>query len=123
MRALMWSDWQRTGAPLRLKPRRLVELATIEGAKLLGLADKTGSLTPGKRADLIMIRTTDLNIVPVRDPYYAIVLQGRPSNVDTVLVDGRILVRGGKLTAINAAKLIREAAESARGIDERASRA
>ena len=65
MRALMWSDWQRTGAPLRLKPRRLVELATIEGAKLLGLADKTGSLTPGKRADLIMIRTTDLNMAPV----------------------------------------------------------
>jgi 5-methylthioadenosine/S-adenosylhomocysteine deaminase len=59
----MWSDWQRTGAPLRLKPRRLVELATIEGAKLLGLGDKTGSLTPGKRADLIMIRTTNLNMV------------------------------------------------------------
>ena len=38
MRALMWSDWQRTGAPLRLKPKRLVEFATIEGAKLLGLA-------------------------------------------------------------------------------------
>ena len=68
MRALMWSDWQRTGAPLRLKPRRLVELATIEGAKLLGLADKTGSLTPGKRADLIMIRTTDINMAPVARP-------------------------------------------------------
>jgi cytosine/adenosine deaminase-related metal-dependent hydrolase len=43
MRALMWSDWERHGAPQRLKPHRLVELATIEGAKLLGLADKTGS--------------------------------------------------------------------------------
>jgi 5-methylthioadenosine/S-adenosylhomocysteine deaminase len=123
MRALMWSDWQRTGAPLRLKPRRLVELATIEGARLLGLADKTGSLTPGKRADLIMIRTTDLNMAPVRDPYYAIVFQGQPSNVDTVVVDGRVLARGGKLTAVDVPKLVREAAESARGIDERASRA
>ena len=66
----------RLNPPLRLKPRRLVELATIEGAKLLGLADKTGSLTPGKRADLIMIRTTDLNMVPARDPYYAIVFTG-----------------------------------------------
>jgi cytosine/adenosine deaminase-related metal-dependent hydrolase len=123
MRALMWSDWQRTGAPLRLKPRRLVELATIEGAKLLGLADKTGSLTPGKRADLIMIRTADLNMAPVRDPYYAIVFQGQPSNVDTVVVDGRILARGGRLRAVDVPKLVREAAESARGIDERANRA
>jgi cytosine/adenosine deaminase-related metal-dependent hydrolase len=123
MRALMWSDWQRTGAPLRLKPKRLVELATIEGAKLLGLAARTGSLTPGKRADLIMIRTGDLNVAPVRDPYYAIVFQGQPSNVDTVVVDGRVLVRGGKLTAVDAAKLAREAAESARGIEQRASRA
>jgi 5-methylthioadenosine/S-adenosylhomocysteine deaminase len=122
MRALMWSDWQRTGAPLRLKPTRLVELATIEGAKLLGLADKIGSLTPGKRADLILIRTTDINMAPVQDPYYAIVFQGQPSNVDTVVVDGRILVRGGKLTAVDVAKTVREAAESARGIDERARR-
>jgi cytosine/adenosine deaminase-related metal-dependent hydrolase len=68
MRALMWSDWERTGAPLRLKPHRLVELATIEGAKLLGLADKIGSLTPGKRADLITIRKSDINMAPVGDP-------------------------------------------------------
>ncbi len=123
MRALMWSDWQRHGAPQRLKPKRLVELATIEGAKLLGLSDKTGSLTPGKRADLIMVRTNDLNMAPVGDPYYAIVFQGQPSNVDTVMVDGRVLVRGGKHTAIDVTKTMREAAESARGISERASRA
>ena len=53
MRALMLSDWRRTGAPLRLKPRRLIELATIEGAKLLGLADKTGSLTPENAPTLL----------------------------------------------------------------------
>ena len=123
MRALMWSDWQRTGAPLRLKPKRLVELATIEGAKLLGLADKTGSLTPGKRADLITIRTNDLNMAPVGDPYYGLVFQGQPSNVDTVVVDGRILARGGKLTAVDVPKLVGEAAASARGMEERAKRA
>lgn len=120
MRALMWSDWERHGAPQRLKPHRLVELATIEGAKLLGLADKTGSLTPGKRADLIMLRTTDINMAPVGDPYYAIVFQGQPSNVDTVVVDGRVLARGGKLVAIDVAKTVQEAADSARAIGERA---
>lgn len=123
MRALMWSDWQRSGAPLRLKPRRLVELATIEGAKLLGLGDKTGSLTPGKRADLVMIRTTDINMAPMRDPYYAMLFHGQPSNVDTVVVDGRVLVRGGKHTSLDVGKIVHEAAESARGIEERSKRA
>jgi cytosine/adenosine deaminase-related metal-dependent hydrolase len=122
MRALMWSDWERTGAPLRLTPKRLVELATIEGARLLGLADKIGSLKPGKRADLIMVRTKDINMAPVGDPYYAMVFQGQPSNVDTVVVDGRILARGGKLTAVDLAKTIDEATDSARAINERATR-
>ena len=123
MRALMWSDWQRTGAPLRLKPKRVVELATIEGAKLLGLGDKTGSLTPGKRADLILVRSNDINMAPVGDPYYALVFQGQPANVDTVVVDGRVLSRGGKPTAIDVAKVVKEAGESARAIMARASRA
>ena len=120
MRALMWSDWQRTGAPVRVKPRELVRLATIDGARLMGLADKIGSLTPGKRADVITIRTNDLNLAPVRDPYHAMVFHGQPSNVDTVMVDGRILVRAGAPTAVDVPKLVREAAESARGIEERA---
>jgi 5-methylthioadenosine/S-adenosylhomocysteine deaminase len=122
MRALMWSDWQRRGAPQKLKPKRLVELATIEGAKLLGIADRTGSLTPGKRADLITIRTSDINMAPVGEPYYAVLFQAQPSNVDTVMVDGRILVRGGKHTAVDVAKTIQDAAESARAINARARR-
>jgi 5-methylthioadenosine/S-adenosylhomocysteine deaminase len=116
----MWSDWQRRGAPQKLKPKRLVELATVEGARLLGIADKTGSLTPGKRADLITIRTGDINLAPVGDPYYAIVFFGQPSNVETVMVDGRVLARGGKLAAVDVAKTVREAAESVRDISERA---
>jgi cytosine/adenosine deaminase-related metal-dependent hydrolase len=58
----------------------------------------------------------------VRDPYYALLFQAQPANVDTVMVDGRILVRGGRLTAVDVAKLTREAAESARGVEERAGR-
>ena len=123
MRALMWSDWQRSGAPLRLKPRRLVELATIEGAKLLGIGDKTGSLTPGKRADVILVRSNDINMAPSGDPYYSLAFFGQPSNVDTVMVDGRMLCRDGKLAHVDVARVIRDAGESARGIMDRANRA
>ena len=84
--------WAAPGAPQKLKPKRLAELATIEGAKLLGVSDKTGSLTPGKRADLVTIRKSDINMAPVGDPYYAIVFFGQPSNIETVMVDGRVLV-------------------------------
>ncbi|OJY34804.1 MAG: cytosine deaminase [Rhizobiales bacterium 65-9] len=122
MRALMWSDWQRTGAPVRVKPRELVSLATIGGAKLMGLADKIGSLTPGKRADVILVRASDINLAPVKDPYHAMVFHGQPSNVDTVMVDGRILVRRGALAGVDVPKLIREATESTRGVEERARR-
>jgi 5-methylthioadenosine/S-adenosylhomocysteine deaminase len=88
----------------------------------MGLADKIGSLSPGKRADIIMLRASDINLTPMMDPYYAMVFHGQPSNVDTVMVDGRILVRRGAHTAIDVARLIGEATDSTRGIEERASR-
>lgn len=59
-------------------------------------------------------------MAPLSDPYYATVFFGQPSNVKTVMVDGRILVRGGKLTAVDVAKTVREASESVRAINERA---
>jgi 5-methylthioadenosine/S-adenosylhomocysteine deaminase len=78
----------------------------------LAIADRVGSLTPGKRADLILVRTTDLNMAPLGDPVQAIVRSAQPHNVDTVVVDGRILKRGGHMTAIDVQQVVREAAES-----------
>jgi cytosine/adenosine deaminase-related metal-dependent hydrolase len=95
-----------------LPPRRALELATIDGARDLGLDDKIGSLTPGKRADLILVRALDLNIAPVVDAPNALVHAAQPHNVDTVIVDGRILKRGGQLVALDAEQVSREAAES-----------
>ena len=82
------------------------ELATIDGARDLGVADKTGSLTPGKRADLILIRATDSNLAPIGDAYDALVQLAQPTNVDTVVVDGRILRRANRFTALDHAKVI-----------------
>jgi cytosine/adenosine deaminase-related metal-dependent hydrolase len=83
-----------------LTPRRMLHMATIDGARDLGLADVTGSITPGKRADLILVRMTDLNMIPCGDPVDVLVLSGLPQNVDTVIVDGRILKRGGRLVGV-----------------------
>src|SRR5581483_12280830 len=103
-----------------LPPRRALELATIEGARALGLDDKVGSLTPGKRADLILVRTLDLNLAPVVDAPNALVHAAQPHNVDTVIVDGRIMKRGGQLVALAADQVSREAAASLTALRARA---
>jgi 5-methylthioadenosine/S-adenosylhomocysteine deaminase len=74
-----------------ITPLQLLQIATINGAKALGIAEETGSLTVGKRADIILLRTNDLNMAPVSDPLEAIVRSARPHNVDTVIVDGAIV--------------------------------
>jgi len=104
--------------PVTLK--RLLQLATLDGAVDLGIADRTGSLTPGKRADLILLRTTDINMALGGDPYETLISLAEPGNVDTVIVDGRILRREGRFTALDYARTVREAREAAVALRERA---
>jgi 5-methylthioadenosine/S-adenosylhomocysteine deaminase len=81
--------------------RTALRWATIGGARALRLDRRIGSLTPGKQADLIIIRANDLNIfpsVPLGDPVHAVVMNAESGNVDTVLVAGKIVKRGGRLT-------------------------
>jgi cytosine/adenosine deaminase-related metal-dependent hydrolase len=112
MRILFNLHQHRIGAKVPLTLKRLLQLATLDGAVDLGIADRTGSLTPGKRADLILVRTTDINMAPAGDPYEALVSLAEPANVDTVMVDGRILRGGGRFTAQDHAKVVAEAQES-----------
>ena len=95
-----------------ISSQRVLEMATIDGARALGLADQIGSLTPGKRADLILVRTTDVNMLPFTIPANMIVQAAQPSNIDAVIVDGRFLKRDGKLTTIDMAELARDAADT-----------
>jgi cytosine/adenosine deaminase-related metal-dependent hydrolase len=91
----------------------VIEMATIKGARALGLGDVTGSLTPGKRADLILVRTNDLNIAPLANIEAAIVQSATPANVDSVMVDGRFIKRDGRLLHYDVAKIVQRAKESA----------
>ena len=120
MRILFALHAHRIGARVPLTLKRLVQLATIDGAVDLGIADRTGSITPGKRADLVLVRTTDTNMAPAGDPYEAIVSFGLPTNVDTVIVDGRVLRRAGKFTAFDHARIVAEAREAAVALRDKA---
>lgn len=82
-----------------LTARQLLEIATLNGARVAGVADRAGSLTPGKRADIVLIDARAINIAPVIDPVAAVTLAADVSNVDTVLVDGVVRKRHGRLVA------------------------
>jgi cytosine/adenosine deaminase-related metal-dependent hydrolase len=70
---------------------------TIEGARALRMDDRIGSIAPGKQADIILIRKNDLNLFPCNDPVETALFQSSSANVDTVMIAGRIVNRGGKL--------------------------
>jgi cytosine/adenosine deaminase-related metal-dependent hydrolase len=106
-----------TLVPITLQ--QCLEMATIGGARALGLGAVTGSLTPGKRADVILVRATDLNMVPAADPHVALVCSGTVANVDTVIVDGRVLKREGRIISADVETVKREAAESLEAIRRR----
>ncbi len=120
MRVLYSLHRHRIGNRIPLTAKRLVQLATLDGAIDLGIANRTGSLAPGKRADMILVRTSDVNMVLLNDPYEALVNFAQPRNVDTVIADGRILQRGGRFTVLDHAAVVREAAASAKALLARA---
>ena len=79
----------------------VLEMATINGAKVLGIDKKVGSIEVGKKADLALIETKSVNMQPIYDYYATIVYSANPSNVDTVIVNGKIVVRNKKLISGN----------------------
>jgi cytosine/adenosine deaminase-related metal-dependent hydrolase len=88
-----------TPTPDLITARQVLRWATLDGAKVAGIEDRAGSITPGKKADLVIIDTKGVNVAPVIDPVAAVVCAADISNVDTVIVDGKILKRDGKLLA------------------------
>jgi 5-methylthioadenosine/S-adenosylhomocysteine deaminase len=82
-----------------LTARDMLTMATLDGAHVAGLEDRTGSLTPGKQADVVVIDGHAPGAAPVIDPVATVVLAADVSNVDTVIVGGKVHKRGGALTA------------------------
>jgi len=103
-----------------LTVKDVLEFATIEGARVVGLSHKTGSLTPGKEADIIMLRTDRLNVFPVNDPVGAVVTAMDTSNVDSVFIAGRAMKRNGQMLNVDLDRARRLAAASRDYVVEKA---
>ena len=91
--------------PAFLKARDVLEFATVEGAKANGLDSKIGTLTPGKEADIILLRTDRISVMPRNNAVGAVVTSMSPANVDTVLIGGQVKKRDGQLVGVDVARI------------------
>ena len=98
--------------PPLLASRDVVEFATLQGARANGMEAKIGTLTPGKEADLVLLRTDLPNTLPFNSAYGAIVTAMDTSNVDTVMIAGKVVKRAGRLVGVDLAGISRQAAAS-----------
>ena len=93
--------------PGAIHAAEVFELATLGGARALGLADAIGSVEPGKRADLVLVDLARHE--PDGDPYTQLIYSARAEDVRTVVVDGRVIVEEGRLLTLNPAAVRAEA--------------
>lgn len=108
-RAWAHDNAERTNTPVSEMPVNTADaiaFSTINGAKALHLDHKVGSLTPGKDADLVLIRADGIEMAPMNNPEGAVVLAGHPGLVDSVWVSGRPVKRNGRLLNVDIAKVV-----------------
>ena len=115
LQAQRYDDQLKSPFPLPMaRPcAEVLEMATIGGARAVGLEDIIGSITPGKRADLIMTKCDSTRLTPVHDPVAALVNYANGSDIDTVMVNGEILKSGGKLVNVDWPKIRADVRKSA----------
>ncbi|HST11339.1 MAG TPA: amidohydrolase [Terriglobales bacterium] len=99
------------GDPLALNAKAVVEMGTIDGARALHMEKEIGSLEPGKKADMVLIDLDKPNAVPMYDVYAQIAYALKGSDVQTVIIGGRVVMRDRKLLTVNEAEAIAKARE------------
>ncbi len=88
--------------------REVWQAATIGGARAIGLGDMLGAIAPGRRADLVLYRMDRIPFTPLNDPLRQLVYAERGSSIDSVIIDGRVVMRQGKLISVDEAALLAE---------------
>lgn len=119
LRALVSAEHARTGRPT-LTPRIALEMATIRAARDLGIDTVTGSLRPGKRADLVLIDASHASLLPSGDVVEGLIYHGTSAAIDTVICDGRVLLRAGELVQASARRAVESANERRDALLQRA---
>ena len=110
---------EKTGDKQTLVAEDALEMATINGAKAVGLEHRIGSLEPGKRADIV-IRANDVpEAFPLTDPISQIVFSSRSKSVHTVLIDGRVVLDARRPTRVDSADVFAEVQRSIKGVFDR----
>jgi cytosine/adenosine deaminase-related metal-dependent hydrolase len=104
------------------RSREALELATIVGARAIGMDDTIGSLTPGKRADLIIVAPSAESALPMLDPVASLLFYTGPAEVETVLIEGRARKRAGRLVDVDLAALNAATARSVQRVTQRFNR-
>jgi 5-methylthioadenosine/S-adenosylhomocysteine deaminase len=100
-----------TGDPRVVSAIQALEMATIGGARALGMASTIGSLEPNKRADIVIVRTSTARQTPMYEPVSHLVYASRGDDVQTTIVNGKVLMRDRKMLTLNEAAILNEARE------------
>jgi cytosine/adenosine deaminase-related metal-dependent hydrolase len=106
--------------PLVVTAEQAIEMATLGGAAAMGIDDKVGSLEQGKLADVILINLHELGLTPHTNPVSNVVYSGNGEYVDTVIVNGRLLMRERRLLTLDEEEVMRTAREHSTALMERA---
>jgi 5-methylthioadenosine/S-adenosylhomocysteine deaminase len=106
--------------PMPLMSRDVFEFATVEGARACGYAGKVGVLAPGKEADIVLIDTDAVNLLPLNYSYGAIIESTHAGNIDTVYVAGELRKSNGQLVGVDLPSLKQKVYAARDGLFERA---
>jgi 5-methylthioadenosine/S-adenosylhomocysteine deaminase len=107
--------------PAIITAQDVLEMATINGAKALGLVKEIGSIEKGKKADLIIVDMEKPHIAPVHDPVASLVYCANGSDVDSVVIDGRIVMRNREVLTVDEKAVLEKAYEVDRELLRRVS--
>jgi 5-methylthioadenosine/S-adenosylhomocysteine deaminase len=119
LRAAVMCARIKTEDPVALSASQALQMATVGGARAMGMEGEIGSLEPGKRADLIMLDFRALGLQPVLDPVQNLVYHAHAGNVEFVMVDGAVLVERGEVTTVDRRAVIDAASRAAKTAWER----
>ena len=97
-----------TMEPTSINAYEILKMSTIEGAKVLGLEDQIGTLEPGKKADIIFIKTDKIHLCPENDVCANIVYSANGSDVEMVMIDGKVVMQNRKMTNLDEKEVMRQ---------------